>query len=218
MALSAMVALALAAGASLLLGPGILTRSGGDQGLWFVGPIGLAAKANEQGIAAGKKPHARLGVMVQAVNRALADSLALDRPEGALVSGVDKGGPADKAGLKAGDVILGLNGQAVRTSGDLPALIGQASPGDKVHLDIWRQGHREVLTATLGDARDTRVSLGKVEPGLGQVPRGQSVQTVSSGRPEPAAVATARCTPLSTRPADSSARATDRCSTSPAVS
>jgi serine protease Do len=109
-----------------------------------------------------------LGVVVQEVNQALADSFKLDRPQGALISDVDKGGPADKAGLKIGDVILGLNGQAIETSGDLPALIGQASPGDKMKLDIWRQGNREELTATLGDASDTSASLWKTEPAVGE--------------------------------------------------
>jgi serine protease Do len=146
----------------------IFSRTGGYQGLSFAIPIDLATKVKDQIVATGKASHARLGVMVQAVNPALADSFKLDRPQGALVSDVDKGGPADKAGLKTGDVVLGVNGQAIETSGDLPALIGQASPGDKMKLDIWRQGNREELTATLGNASDAAVSLAQAEPSVGK--------------------------------------------------
>jgi serine protease Do len=67
---------------------------------------------------------------------------------------VQPGGPADKAGLKVGDVILQLNGKDVIASGDLPALIGQSLPGEKVQLGIWRKGHAEALQAQLGDAND----------------------------------------------------------------
>jgi serine protease Do len=146
----------------------IFSRTGGYQGLSFAIPIDLATKVKDQIVATGKASHARLGVMVQAVNQTLADSFQLDRPQGALISDVDKGGPADKAGLKTGDVILGVNGQTIESSGDLPALIGQASPGDKMKLDIWRQGSREELTATLGDASGTRASLWKTEPTVGE--------------------------------------------------
>ena len=146
----------------------IFSRTGGYQGLSFAIPIDLATKVKDQIVATGKASHARLGVMVQEVNQTLADSFKLDRPRGALISDVDKGGPADKAGLKTGDVILGVNGQAIETSGDLPAVIGQASPGDKMKLDIWRQGNHEELTAMLGDASERGVSRAKAEPRVGE--------------------------------------------------
>lgn len=130
----------------------IYSRSGGYQGLSFAIPIELASKVKDQIVATGKASHARLGVTVQEVNQALADSFRLDKPEGALVSGVEPGGPAEKAGLKAGDVILRLNGQSIVASGDLPALIGQAAPGDKVALDVVRQGQPQTIDARLGDA------------------------------------------------------------------
>jgi serine protease Do len=72
-----------------------------------------------------------------------------------LVSNVVKGGPADKAGLQTGDVIRKANGQPIIASGDLPALIGQATPGEKLTLEVWRQGQRKELTAQLGDAAET---------------------------------------------------------------
>ncbi|MDO5624407.1 MAG: Do family serine endopeptidase [Pseudomonadota bacterium] len=130
----------------------IYSRSGGFQGVSFAIPIELATHIQQQLVAHGKVDHARLGVTVQEVNQAFADSFNLPRPEGALVARVEPGGPADKAGLKAGDVILRVDGQPVVASGDLPARIGMAKPGDSLRLDIWRQGKPEQLTAQLGSA------------------------------------------------------------------
>ncbi len=130
----------------------IYSRNGGYQGLSFAIPIDVAVKVKDQIVATGKASHARLGVAIQDVNQAFADSFKLDRPEGALVSNVEAGGPADKAGLKSGDVIRKVNGRAIVAAGDLPALIGGAMPGEKVTLEIWRQGKREEVIAKLGDA------------------------------------------------------------------
>ena len=132
----------------------IYSRSGGYQGVSFAIPIDIAARIKDQIVATGKVEHARLGVAVQEVNQALADSFKLDKPEGALVSSVEKGGPADKAGLLPGDVIRKVNGQAIVSSGDLPAVIALAAPGDTVKLDIWRQGAPKALTARLLNATD----------------------------------------------------------------
>ena len=132
----------------------IYTHTGGYQGLSFAIPIEVAAKVKDQIVATGHASHARLGVTVQEVNQTLAESFGLDRPEGALVASVVPDGPADKAGLKAGDVIRQYNGQPIVASSDLPALIGQAAPGDKVTLDVWRHGKRQDLQARLGDAND----------------------------------------------------------------
>ena len=132
----------------------IYSRSGGYQGVSFAIPIDLAARVKDQIVATGKVEHARLGVAVQEVNQSFADSFKLDKPEGALVSTVEKGSPADKAGLQSGDVIRKVNGQVIVSSGDLPALIGMAAPGDTVKLDIWRQGAPKELTARLVNANE----------------------------------------------------------------
>ena len=87
------------------------------------------------------------------MNQAFADSFKLPKPEGALVSQVEPGSAADKAGLKSGDVIVRVDGQPVVASGDLPARIGMAKPGDSVKLEVWRQGKAEQLTAQLGGAK-----------------------------------------------------------------
>lgn len=137
----------------------IYSRTGGYQGISFAIPIEIASRVKDQIVATGKASHARLGVTVQEVNQTLADSFKLDKPEGALVSGVEAGGPADKAGLKSGDIILKVNDQPVLNSGDLPAFIGSTSPGTKVALEVWRQGQREAFSVRLGDAGDQQAKL-----------------------------------------------------------
>jgi serine protease Do len=143
----------------------IYSRSGGYMGLSFAIPIELATKVKDQIVATGKASHARLGVAIQEVNQTLADSFKLDKPEGALVASVDAGGPADKAGLQVGDVIRKVNGQPIVSSGDLPALIGQSSPGEQVALEVWRHGKREELTAKLGDATDKAAKVAQADEG-----------------------------------------------------
>ena len=137
----------------------IFSRTGGYEGLSFAIPIDVAVRVKDQIVASGHATHARLGVAVQEVNQALADSFGLDRPEGALVAGVEPGGPADRAGLKAGDVVRRLDGQAIVAAGDLPALLAQSSPGTKVKMEVWRQGQRQQLTALLGDRAEHDASV-----------------------------------------------------------
>jgi serine protease Do len=130
----------------------IYSRSGGYQGVSFAIPIDVANRIKDQIVATGKAEHARLGVSVQEVNQTFANSFKLDKPEGALVSTVEKGSPADKAGLQSGDVIRKVNGQPIISSGDLPEVIAMAAPGDSVKLEIWRQGASKELTARLINA------------------------------------------------------------------
>jgi len=144
------------------------SRSGAYQGLSFAIPIDVAIQVKDQIVATGKAQHARLGIAVQEVNQAFADSFKLDKPEGALVSNIEKGGPGDKAGLKAGDVIRKVDGQAIVSSGDLPAVIGQQAPGKKVTLEVWRQGERQELQAKLGDASDKPAKVAKADTATGQ--------------------------------------------------
>ncbi|MCG2582939.1 DegQ family serine endoprotease [Massilia sp. TS11] len=132
----------------------IYSQTGGYQGLSFAVPIDVATKIKEQIVATGKAQHAKLGVNIQEVNQGFADSFKLDTPEGALITSVEKGGPADKAGIKSGDVIRKVNGQAIVASGDLPAMISLMRPGEKVTLEVWREGKTVQLTAKLGDMND----------------------------------------------------------------
>jgi serine protease Do len=132
----------------------IYSQSGGYQGVSFSIPIDVATRVQQQIVATGKVQHARLGVAVQEVNQAIADSFKLDKPEGALVASVEKGSPGDKAGLQAGDVIRSVNGAPVVASGDLPAAIGLSKPGDKVKMEVVRQGKTVDVTATLAASND----------------------------------------------------------------
>jgi serine protease Do len=131
-------------------------------------PIDVAIQVKDQIVATGKASHARLGVAVQEVNQTFADSFKLDKPEGALVSNVEKGSPADAAGLRSGDVIRKVDGQEIVSSGDLPALIGQRTPGSKVELEIWRDGSAKDITAKLGDAAEKGSIVAKNDEGAGQ--------------------------------------------------
>ncbi|MDR2156053.1 MAG: Do family serine endopeptidase [Burkholderiaceae bacterium] len=130
----------------------IYSRTGGYQGVSFAIPIELALHVKDEIVAHGKVDHAKLGVAVQEVNQAFADSFKLPRPEGALVSVVEPDSPAERAGLKSGDVIQRVNGRPIVASGDLPALIGMAKPGEHVTIEVWRQGKAAQLTAQLGSA------------------------------------------------------------------
>jgi serine protease Do len=132
----------------------IYSRSGGYQGVSFAIPVDVAIRVKDQIVAHGKVEHARLGVTVQEVNQTLADSFHLQRPEGALVASVEKGSPAEKAGLQPGDVIHVANGQPVVASGDLPAIVGQSAPGERIQLQVWRGGKDVNVTAQLVNAND----------------------------------------------------------------
>ncbi len=157
----------------------IYSRSGGFQGLSFAIPIEVASKVGQQIRTTGQASHARLGVAVQEVNQALADSFKLPRPEGALVASVERGGPADQAGLQAGDVIRSVDGQPVVASGDLPAIVGQAAPGQKVQVGIWRQGQAQTLAATLGNASDKAAQVAQAEGAVGKGQLGLSLRPLA---------------------------------------
>jgi serine protease Do len=132
----------------------IYSETGGYQGLSFAIPIEVAARIKDEILTTGKVQHAKLGVTMQDVNQGFADSFKLASPDGALVANVQRGSAADRAGLKPGDVIRKINGQPIVQSGDLSAVVAIAKPGDKVALDVWRDGKDMQLTATLANAKD----------------------------------------------------------------
>jgi len=132
----------------------IYSQTGGYQGLSFAIPIDVAVRIKDQIVATGKVQHAKLGIGLQDVDQDFADSFKLDSPDGALVRSVDRGSAADKAGLKSGDVIRKVNGQPIVSGGDLSAIVSIAKPGDRVALDVWRDGKTIQLNATLANAND----------------------------------------------------------------
>ena len=166
----------------------IYSRSGGYQGVSFAIPIDVAVQIKDQIVATGKASHARLGVAVQEVNQAFADSFKLDKPEGALVSNVEKGSPGEKAGLRSGDVIRAVDGQPIVSSGDLPAVIGQRKPGSQVTLEIWRQGAREQLTAKLGDAAEKGTTVASNDEAVGKGKLGLALRPLQPQEKREAAV------------------------------
>jgi serine protease Do len=143
----------------------IYSQTGGYQGLSFAIPIDVAYRIKDQIVTTGKVRHAKLGVAIQEVNQGFADSFNLDSPEGALVSSVEPGAAADKAGLKAGDVIRKLNGKPIIASLDLPAMLSSSMPGEKALLDVWRDGKLVRIEARLGDASEARAEVGTVATG-----------------------------------------------------
>ena len=118
----------------------IYSRTGGYMGLSFAIPIDVATDISTQLKVTGKVSRGRLGVMIQEVTKELAESFGLDKPGGALVTLVQKGGPADKGGLKAKDVITRFDGKVVKTSSDLPRIVGTTKPGSNVSVHVWRNG------------------------------------------------------------------------------
>jgi len=132
----------------------IYSQSGGYQGVSFAIPIDVAMNVSQQLRTAGHVTRGRLGVGIQDVNQALAESFGLDKPRGALVANVEKGGPAEKAGLKAGDVILAFNSQPVVTAGDLPAMVARATPGKTADVEVWRDGSKRSVRVELGELNE----------------------------------------------------------------
>jgi len=128
----------------------IYSRSGGYMGVSFSIPIDVAMQVGEQLQTTGHATRGKLGVLIQPVTQGLADSFGLPQPAGALVSSVEKGGPAEKAGVEAGDVILKLNGQTIEDSSELPVQIASLAPGTAVNLEVWRTHAPRELSVKLG--------------------------------------------------------------------
>ncbi|MEO8016279.1 MAG: DegQ family serine endoprotease [Pseudomonadota bacterium] len=123
----------------------IYSRSGGYMGLSFAIPIDVADNVRQQLIANGKVTRGRIGVQIQDVNAQFADAFGLDRPRGALVGQVIDGGPAEKAGVKTGDVILSVDGKVVERSSQLPAVISAIQPGETAKIEVWRERGTKIL-------------------------------------------------------------------------
>jgi serine protease Do len=129
----------------------IYSRTGGYMGLSFAIPIDTAIKVKDDLVKYGKVNRGRIGVVIQGVSEGLANSFGLDKPRGALVSAVEPGSPADKAGLKAGDIILSVEGKSVEQSIELPRIVGETKPGAALHMKVWRQGATRDVQVTVGE-------------------------------------------------------------------
>ena len=134
----------------------IYSRSGGYMGVSFAIPIDVAMDIQNQLRSTGKVSRGRLGVVIQEVNKELADSLGLARPMGAVVNAVENGGPAEKGGIEPGDVILKFDGKPINASADLPRLVGATKPGTRSVVQVWRKGSMRDLTVTVGEMQDDK--------------------------------------------------------------
>ncbi len=129
----------------------IYTRSGGFMGLSFAIPMSVAMDVVQQIKAKGYVARGWLGVYIQEVSKNLAESFGLDKPAGALITKVTAGSPAEKGGLKEGDIITKFNDEPVNKSSELPFLVGSVPPNEKVHLSIVRDSKKKSISLTLGE-------------------------------------------------------------------
>ena len=139
----------------------IYSRSGGYMGLSFAIPADVAVKVADQIKTHGKVQHGRLGVGIQGLDQSLAQSFGLKDANGAVVGTVEKGGPAEKAGFKAGDVIRKIDGTAIVDSTDVTSRVGNTAPGTRITVEVWREGKPVELVATVGTLDDAKVAAVK---------------------------------------------------------
>ncbi|MDE2367996.1 MAG: DegQ family serine endoprotease [Burkholderiales bacterium] len=134
----------------------IYSRSGGYMGISFSIPIDEAIRVADQLRTTGRVIRGRIGVSISAVTKEVAESIGLGQPRGALVQGVEKDSPAEKAGVEAGDIIVKVDGRAVDKSSDLPRMIGAVKPGTRATLQVFRRGASKDLGVTVAELESDR--------------------------------------------------------------
>jgi serine protease Do len=132
----------------------IFSRTGGFMGVSFAIPIDVARNVEEQLIKTGRVVRGRIGVTIQDVNAQLAESFGLDRPRGALVSSVEKDGPAAHAGVAPGDVILAVDGRPIERYGELSSQIAAMRPGADASLELWRGGKQQTISVKVAELKE----------------------------------------------------------------
>jgi serine protease Do len=132
----------------------IYSRTGGYMGLAFAVPIDVAMNAVNQLKEKGRVTRGRIGVQIQELTKEAADAFGLKQPNGALVNNVEKDGPAAKAGVESGDIILKVDGRDVHASNDLPRIITAIRPGTKVTLTVWRKGAQKDVGVTIAEIKE----------------------------------------------------------------
>ncbi|MFM0038207.1 DegQ family serine endoprotease [Paraburkholderia strydomiana] len=136
----------------------IYSRTGGFMGISFAIPIDEAMRVADQLKSSGKVVRGRIAVAIGEVTKDVADSLGLPKAQGALVSSVEPGGPADKAGVQPGDIILKFNGHSVDTATDLPRMVGETKPGTRSTITIWRKGQTRDLPVTIAEMQPDKTA------------------------------------------------------------
>jgi serine protease Do len=134
----------------------IATLSGGYNGISFAVPIDEAMRVADQLRKSGKVTRGRMGVQIGEVSKEVAESLGLGKARGVEVSLVEQGGPADKAGIKVGDIILRYNGQPIERSADLPRLVGASQIGSRAVVTVWRKGKQQDIAVSIAELEEDR--------------------------------------------------------------
>jgi serine protease Do len=134
----------------------IATLSGAYNGISFAVPIDEVMRVTDQLKKTGKVTRGRLGVQISEVTRDVAESLGLGQARGAEVAMVEPDGPAEKGGIKVGDIILKFNGQPIETTRDLPRLVGAAKVGSRASVTVWRRGAQQEVPVTIVELRDEK--------------------------------------------------------------
>ncbi len=164
----------------------IYSRSGGYMGISFAIPIDEAIRVSDQLRASGRVIRGRIGVTIAPVTKEVAESIGLGKPAGALVQGVEAGGPADKAGVEAGDIITRVDGKPIDKSGDLPRIVGATKPGAKTTLQVFRRGAYRDIAVTVVEfepERPRRVAQGgEAQPAVPKSAIGLAVSDLSEAQ------------------------------------
>jgi serine protease Do len=142
----------------------IATLSGAYNGISFAVPIDEVMRVADQLKKTGRVTRGRLGVQISEVTRDVAESLGLGKARGAEVSMVEAGGPAEKGGIKVGDIILKFNGQPIDTTRDLPRLVGAAKVGTQASVTVWRRGAQLEVPVTIVALEDDKAVAAKPQP------------------------------------------------------
>ncbi len=158
----------------------IFTTSGAYAGISFAIPIDEAMRISDQLRTQGKVVRGKIGVLIGEVSREVAEAIGLQKPAGALVSSVEGDGPADKAGVKPGDVIIKYDGRAVESSSDLRRMVASTHPGSKVSATVWRNGAARDLQVTVGEMQSDQPRLAKSEQGRGAGPTADALGLIVS--------------------------------------
>lgn len=131
----------------------IYSETGGYMGISFAIPIGIAMNIAQQLREKGSVTRGRIGVQIQELTVELASSFGLEEPRGALVAGVEQGGPAAQAGIKPGDILLSLDGEAVESAADLARFVAGTQPGNTAAVEIWREGKKLQAKVQVGELK-----------------------------------------------------------------
>lgn len=158
----------------------ILSTGGGSHGVGFAVPVNLARAVMQQLLENGKVTRAYLGVVPQDVTPAMAKAFGVQESRGALVGDVSPDGPAEKAGLRTGDIILRVNGKAVEDSNRLRMTVSMMKPDSTVELEIVRDGARKTVTARLEEMPEERRRASAAGPGQGGALEGVDVETLNA--------------------------------------